>query len=129
MAARQSGDVSQPVSRRVSRAERLLAYRRTCLLETIRPPCSQEVAAADHPPDDYSAATGPRAARARELGIGATVISPIVVEGATWEVIAVFSRKREPLPADTEARLSEFGRHAAMALANAKSPRSAHACS
>jgi signal transduction histidine kinase len=57
----------------------------------------------------------------RELGIGAAVASPIVVEGATWGVIAVLSRKPEPLAPDTEARLGEFSRHAGMAVANAKS--------
>jgi signal transduction histidine kinase len=71
--------------------------------------------------DDYDAAAGRIAAVVRELGIRSAVASPIVVETATWGVIAVLSRKREPLPADTEARLSEFSRYAAMAVANAKS--------
>ena len=47
--------------------------------------------------------------------------SPIVVEGATWGLIAVLSRKQAPLPPDTEARLAEFSRVAGMAVANAKS--------
>jgi signal transduction histidine kinase len=70
---------------------------------------------------DYEAARGPIAATVRELGIRAAVASPIVVEGATWGVIAVLSRKPEPLPLDTEARLREFSRHAGIAVANAKS--------
>jgi signal transduction histidine kinase len=65
-------------------------------------------------------ARGTIAAIVRALGIGVAVASPIVVDGATWGVIAVLSRKPEPLPADTEARLAEFGRHAGMAAANAK---------
>jgi GAF domain-containing protein len=69
----------------------------------------------------YEAAAGPIAATVRELGIRAAVASPIVVEGGTWGVIAVLSRKPEPLPQDTEARLAEFSRHAGMAVANAKS--------
>jgi signal transduction histidine kinase len=61
------------------------------------------------------------AATVRGLGIRSAVATPIVVEGATWGVIAVLSRKHEPLPPDTEARLTEFSRHAGMAVANAKS--------
>ena len=57
----------------------------------------------------------------RELGFRAGVVSPIVVEGATWGVIAVLSCQPEPLPRDTAGRLSEFTRHAGMAVANAKS--------
>jgi len=71
--------------------------------------------------EDYSHAAGPIAATVRELGIRSAVASPIVVEGATWGVIAVLSRRPEPLPPDTEARLTEFSRHAGMAVANAKS--------
>ena len=71
--------------------------------------------------EDYEGATGPIAATVRELGIRAAVASPIVVEGATWGVIAVLSQRPEPFPLDTEARLAEFSRHAAMAVANAKS--------
>ena len=59
-------------------------------------------------------------ATVRALGFRAGVVSPIVVADATWGVIAVLSRKPEPLPADTEARLAEFSRHAGMAAANAK---------
>ena len=70
---------------------------------------------------DYEAAAGPIAATVRELGIRAAVASPIVVEGATWGLIAVLSCKPEPLPLDTEARLAEFSRHAGIAVANAKS--------
>ena len=57
----------------------------------------------------------------RERGIRSAVASPIVVEGATWGVIAVLSSKKEPLRPDTEARVAEFSRVAGMAVANAKS--------
>jgi PAS domain S-box-containing protein len=71
--------------------------------------------------EDYSDAPGPIAAMSREVGIRCAVASPIVVEGATWGMIAVASRRPEPLPPDTEARLAEFSRVAGMAVANAKS--------
>ena len=56
-----------------------------------------------------------------ELGIQSAVASPIVVEAAIWGVIAVLTRGHEPLPPDTEARLTEFSRHAGVAVANTKS--------
>jgi signal transduction histidine kinase len=71
--------------------------------------------------DDYVGASGRIAATVRELGVHSAVASPIVVEGAIWGVVGVLSRKPEPLPADTEARLAEFSRHAGIAVANAKS--------
>jgi signal transduction histidine kinase len=71
--------------------------------------------------EDYAEADGQIAATVRELGIRSAVASPITVEGETWGVIAVLSRQPEPLPSDTEARLAEFSRHAAMAVANANS--------
>jgi signal transduction histidine kinase len=71
--------------------------------------------------EGYEDAAGPIAATVRERGIRSAVASPIVVEGATWGMIAVLSRKPEPLPPDTEARLAEFSRQAGVAVANAKS--------
>jgi signal transduction histidine kinase len=71
--------------------------------------------------EDYSHAPGAIAALSREVGIRSAVASPIVVEGTTWGMIAVASRGPEPLPPDTEARLEEFCRVAAIAVANAKS--------
>jgi signal transduction histidine kinase len=61
------------------------------------------------------------AAIVRALGFRAGVASPIIVEGATWGVIAVLSCQPERLPRDTAVRLAEFTRHAGMAVANAKS--------
>jgi signal transduction histidine kinase len=71
--------------------------------------------------NDYVGAPGRIAATVRELGVHSAVASPIVVEGAIWGVVGVLSRKPEPLPSDTEARLAEFSRHAGIAVANAKS--------
>jgi len=71
--------------------------------------------------EDYADSTGEIAAHVRALDVRSSVASPIVVEGVPWGVIGVLSRKREPLPPDTEARMAEFCRHAGMAVANAKS--------
>jgi signal transduction histidine kinase len=70
---------------------------------------------------EYAGAPGAIAETVRRLGIQSAVASPIIVEGATWGVIAVLSVKPDPLPADTESRLGEFSWHAGMAVANAKS--------
>ena len=64
---------------------------------------------------------GTTAAIVRQLGFCAGVISPIVVEGTMWGVIAVLSCQPERLARDTAARLTEFTRHAGMAVANANS--------
>jgi signal transduction histidine kinase len=84
---------------------------------------AEEVQGARHarPREDHEAAAGPIAAAVRALGMRAAVASPILVEGATWGVIAVLSREPGPLPLDTEERLREFSRHAGIAVANAKS--------
>ena len=74
-----------------------------------------------HRKEDYSDAPGPIAETVRELGIRSAAASPIVVEGAAWGVIAVLSRKPEPLPLDTEMRIAEFSQHAGIAVANANS--------
>jgi signal transduction histidine kinase len=71
--------------------------------------------------EDYGDAAGPIASIVREQAIQSAVATPIVVEGASWGVIAVLSRGFEPLPPDTEARLTEFSRHAGVAVANDKS--------
>ncbi len=70
---------------------------------------------------DYGGRPGVIAATVRELGIRSAVASPIVVEGVTWGVIAVLSRRPEALPSDTEARIAEFTQQAGLAVANAKS--------
>jgi signal transduction histidine kinase/ketosteroid isomerase-like protein len=102
------GTVSLPLGQRLSLAGENLAGR----VQRSGAPSRKE---------DYAGAPGPIAAVVRELGIKSAVASPIIVEAAPWGVIAVLSRQPESLPADTEARLAEFGRVAGMAVANAKS--------
>jgi signal transduction histidine kinase len=47
-------------------------------------------------------------------------IAPIVVDGKEWGVAVVSSFHAQPLPADTEARLTDFAELVAMAIANAQ---------
>jgi GAF domain-containing protein len=68
--------------------------------------------------DDYSSATGPIAANARRLGIQATVVIPIVVEGRLWGALVVGSRQAGPLPGDIESRIVEFTELVATAISN-----------
>ena len=70
--------------------------------------------------DDYAASSGPVAEEARAVGVHAAVGMPVCVEGRLWGVVIVASEK-EPLPADTEARLAGFTELAATAIANAES--------
>jgi signal transduction histidine kinase len=57
----------------------------------------------------------------REAGVGAGVGTPVIVEGHLWGVLATFSLRGQPLPADTEARLANFTELVATAIANAES--------
>jgi GAF domain-containing protein len=68
--------------------------------------------------DDYTDGSGP-AARARELGVRASVGVPVSAGGRLWGVMIVGSRV-EPPPAGTEARLAGFTELAATAIANAE---------
>jgi signal transduction histidine kinase len=68
--------------------------------------------------DDYEIATGPIAARVRELGVRATVGVPIIIDGRVWGLMAVGSVTPGPMPADTEARMSDFAELVATAIAN-----------
>jgi PAS domain S-box-containing protein len=71
--------------------------------------------------DDWAEVTGPSADFLRDaLGIAASVGAPVIVEGAVWGVLAVHSRNREPLAADTEARLVSFAELVGTAIANAQ---------
>jgi signal transduction histidine kinase len=56
---------------------------------------------------------------ARELGVGAIVAVPVVVEGRLWGALAA-SGGRSPLPLGTEERLAPFAELAAAAIANAE---------
>jgi signal transduction histidine kinase len=73
--------------------------------------------------DDYSGVAGPIAVFVRdELGVGASVASPIVVEGRLWGVLFLHSKQtRGPFPRDAESRLTGFTGLVATAIANAES--------
>jgi signal transduction histidine kinase len=47
-------------------------------------------------------------------------VAPIVVDGQEWGVAVVSSSRAQPFPSDTEARLADFARLVAMAIANAQ---------
>ncbi|WP_432969691.1 sensor histidine kinase [Dactylosporangium sp. CA-233914] len=70
--------------------------------------------------DDYDDAWGPAAQFGRDLAIRSAVGMPITVEGRLWGGIVVASRRTEPLPPDTEARLAGFTELVATAIANAE---------
>jgi predicted ATPase/signal transduction histidine kinase len=69
--------------------------------------------------DSYTDISGPAGDISREAGIRASVGAPISVSSELWGVIIVASRS-EPLPADTETRLTGFTDLAATAVANAE---------
>jgi GAF domain-containing protein len=69
--------------------------------------------------DDWSEMPGPIAAFIRdELGVRSTIVTPIVVEGRVWGCVAAHSR--QPLPPQSESRLSQFGDLVATAVGNAE---------
>jgi signal transduction histidine kinase len=68
--------------------------------------------------DRYADAPGSVAAVVRQLGTRSAVSCPIRVEGELWGYIAVSSKRPEPLPADTEARVAGFTELVATAIAN-----------
>jgi signal transduction histidine kinase len=69
--------------------------------------------------DDYQNASGPIAARVRELGVRAAVGVPVIVDGRVWGLMAIGSVTPGPVPADTEARMNDFAELVATAIANA----------
>jgi signal transduction histidine kinase len=73
--------------------------------------------------DDYQGVPGRVAEFVREeLGVGASVGSPIVVEGRLWGALFVHSKQnQEPFPQDTESRVTGFTELVATAIANAES--------
>ena len=73
--------------------------------------------------DTYQDVPGPIAAFVREeLGVGASVASPIVVEGRLWGVLFLHAKQtRRPFPRDAESRLTGFTELVATAIANAES--------
>jgi signal transduction histidine kinase len=71
--------------------------------------------------DSYADATGPIGAALREGGVRSAVGTPIIVEGRLWGMMAAGSSAADPMPADTEARLTQFTELLATAIANADS--------
>jgi len=71
--------------------------------------------------DDYSGLDGTIAELMRRSGGGSTVGSPIVVAGRLWGAMVVSTPAPEPLPPDTEARLTDFTELLGAAIANAES--------
>ena len=71
--------------------------------------------------EDYAELTGEIATVVRAAGVRSTVASPIVVERRLWGAMVVLSPRDEPLPEDTEARLTDFTELLATAIANAES--------
>jgi signal transduction histidine kinase len=69
---------------------------------------------------DYSTATGAVADYLRRVGNRSAVASPIYVEDRLWGAV-VASTKREPLPADAEARMANFTELIGIVIANAES--------
>ena len=67
--------------------------------------------------DDLITASGAPAEAVRRFGIRSAVGVPVTVEGSLWGVMSVGSA-REPLPADTEARLAGFTELVATAIGN-----------
>jgi signal transduction histidine kinase len=70
---------------------------------------------------DYARVTGEIAAVARGAGMRSAVATPIVVARRLWGAMVVLCGRDEPLPPDTEARLSDFTELVAAAIANAES--------
>jgi len=64
-------------------------------------------------------AAGSIAERLREMGLRCTVAVPIIVDKRVWGMAAVGSAAPDPLPPDTEARISDFADLVATAIANA----------
>jgi signal transduction histidine kinase len=70
---------------------------------------------------DYADSSGPLSAFVRERRVRSAIGTPIIVEGRVWGVMAAGSTLEQPLPVDTEARLSSFTKLVATAIANAES--------
>jgi signal transduction histidine kinase len=70
--------------------------------------------------DDYVGVDGPVAARLRGLGIRSGVGSLVTVGGEPRGVLIVGSARQEPLPAETEDRITDFADLVATAIGNAE---------
>jgi GAF domain-containing protein len=76
--------------------------------------------------DDYRAAAGPDAETARSIGVRAVVGVPVFVERRLWGAISAGSTHDTPLPPDSEARLNQFTKLMATAIANAEARAEVH---
>jgi signal transduction histidine kinase len=70
--------------------------------------------------DNYDEASDSGADIAPAWGLRSAVGTPIGVEDRLWGFIGTLSSRKEPLPADTEARLAGFTELVATAIANAE---------
>ena len=70
--------------------------------------------------DSYENAVYRAATRMRALGVRSGIGAPIILDGRVWGVAIVGSRRPEPLPPDTEARVGQFADLVATAIANAQ---------
>src|SRR4029079_6902066 len=68
--------------------------------------------------DDFASAPGMVGELARAAQLGSGCAGPIIVNGAVWGKMCVFSRAGVPLPAGTEDRLHDFIELVATAIAN-----------
>ena len=71
--------------------------------------------------ESYADASGPIDVALHGTGVRSAVGTPILVEGRLWGVMSAASSREEPLPADTETRLTQFTELLATAVANAES--------
>jgi GAF domain-containing protein len=65
---------------------------------------------------DYAGLPGTVAQAARQAGIVGAIAAPIVVDGATWGVVAVPATREAPIPAGLETRLIVFTELVASAI-------------
>jgi len=71
--------------------------------------------------DSFEGQPGETAAVMLDLGWRSAIGAPISVEGHLWGVLVVYSKRAEPLPADTERHLGQFTQIVATAIANTES--------
>jgi GAF domain-containing protein len=71
--------------------------------------------------ESHEGARGPIAEQSRSVGLRVSVGTPIVVDGRLWGVVSAGWSGEEPLPADTEQRMAQFGQLVDTAIANADS--------
>jgi GAF domain-containing protein len=70
--------------------------------------------------DNYAEAAGEAPEVARELAWQSSVGAPVTVEGHPWGALVVVSKTEQPLPPETERRLTEFTELVATAIANSQ---------